>query len=303
VFLLSGEESRRCGRGVHYAIPAEWVDPDHLDRASADQLRAFIDSLDERFRELHAGGWIVMTDQTWPLIHRCLTDGALDGGFTAGHLCVLGSTDAYWVEREDGGVEWIVNLLDPADVREAATFAEGVSEAGFRSRYEAIDPQSCDHEPQPGEFELAESGFRQLREFFRRAARDGRWVAFVAGGPAEPLSWPTDLNQNENPGAGDPRGQAESYGAARYAGEHCQTGGLGAMKPRLKRYAIVVEDAGTNLAAYVPDLPGCVATGSTAAEVEKSIREAIRMHLDGLAEDGLPIPEPSSRVEYVEVEA
>lgn len=71
----------------------------------------------------------------------------------------------------------------------------------------------------------------------------------------------------------------------------------------MKRYAIVVEDAGTNLAAYVPDLPGCVATGATAAELEGAIREAIRMHLEGMAEDGLPVPEPSSRVEYVEVDA
>ncbi len=71
----------------------------------------------------------------------------------------------------------------------------------------------------------------------------------------------------------------------------------------VKRYGIVVEDAGTNLAAYVPDLPGCVATGRTKEEVEKLIREAIALHLAGMAEDGLPIPEPSSRVEYVEVDA
>jgi predicted RNase H-like HicB family nuclease len=71
----------------------------------------------------------------------------------------------------------------------------------------------------------------------------------------------------------------------------------------MKRYAIVVEDAGTNLAAYVPDLPGCVATGESEEEVGRLIREAIALHLEGLAEDGLPIPEPLSRVEYVEVEA
>lgn len=71
----------------------------------------------------------------------------------------------------------------------------------------------------------------------------------------------------------------------------------------MKRYAIVVEDAGTNLAAYVPDLPGCVATGRTKEEVERLIREAIAMHLEGMVEDGLPIPEPSSQVEYVEVDA
>ena len=58
----------------------------------------------------------------------------------------------------------------------------------------------------------------------------------------------------------------------------------------MRRYAIVVEDAGTNLAAYVPDLPGCVATGETQEEVCRLIREAIELHLEGLEEDGLPYP-------------
>jgi predicted RNase H-like HicB family nuclease len=71
----------------------------------------------------------------------------------------------------------------------------------------------------------------------------------------------------------------------------------------LMRYAIVVEHAGTNYGAYVPDLPGCVATGATVAEVERSIREAIEMHLEGMIEDGLPIPEPTSVVGYAEVGA
>lgn len=69
----------------------------------------------------------------------------------------------------------------------------------------------------------------------------------------------------------------------------------------MKRYAIVVEDAGTNLAAYVPDLPGCVATGRTPEELAERIRAAVVMHLEGMAEDGVPIPEPTSRVDYIEV--
>lgn len=69
------------------------------------------------------------------------------------------------------------------------------------------------------------------------------------------------------------------------------------------RYAIVIENAGDNYSAYVPDLPGCVATGSTVEETEHAIREAIAFHLEGLREDGDPIPPPSSRVEYVEVAA
>jgi predicted RNase H-like HicB family nuclease len=69
------------------------------------------------------------------------------------------------------------------------------------------------------------------------------------------------------------------------------------------RYAIVIENAGANYSAYVPDLPGCVATGATVEETERLIREAIKFHLDGLREDGSPIPPPSSRVDYVEVAA
>jgi predicted RNase H-like HicB family nuclease len=69
------------------------------------------------------------------------------------------------------------------------------------------------------------------------------------------------------------------------------------------RYAIVIENAGDNFSAYVPDLPGCIATGATLAEMERSIREAIELHLQGLREDGAEIPPPSSRVDYVEVAA
>lgn len=67
------------------------------------------------------------------------------------------------------------------------------------------------------------------------------------------------------------------------------------------RYAIVIEKSASNYAAYVPDLPGCVATGETIQETETRIREAIAFHLEGLRADSLPIPPPSSQVEYVEV--
>lgn len=69
------------------------------------------------------------------------------------------------------------------------------------------------------------------------------------------------------------------------------------------RYAIVIEKAENNYSAYVPDLPGCVATGETVEEVESQIREAIAFHLDGLREDGISLPEPSSVVEYLEIAA
>lgn len=69
------------------------------------------------------------------------------------------------------------------------------------------------------------------------------------------------------------------------------------------RYAVVIEKTPSNYSAYVPDLPGCVATGSTVAEVENLIREAIAIHVQGLREDNLPIPPPASQVEYVDVAA
>lgn len=69
------------------------------------------------------------------------------------------------------------------------------------------------------------------------------------------------------------------------------------------RYAIVIEKAEGNFSAYVPDLPGCVATGSTLDGVEVEIREAIELHLEGLRKDGHVMPQPASRVDYVEVSA
>jgi predicted RNase H-like HicB family nuclease len=66
------------------------------------------------------------------------------------------------------------------------------------------------------------------------------------------------------------------------------------------RYAVVIEKADGNYSAYVPDLPGCVATGSTVEAVEERIREAIRFHIEGLQEDGLPVPAPTSLAEYVD---
>jgi len=68
-------------------------------------------------------------------------------------------------------------------------------------------------------------------------------------------------------------------------------------------FAIVIEKAEHNYAAYVPDLPGCIATGETLEETERQIREAILFHIQGLREDGQPVPQPTSKVNYVTVAA
>ena len=70
----------------------------------------------------------------------------------------------------------------------------------------------------------------------------------------------------------------------------------------MMKYAIVIEHGENNLSAYVPDLPGCITTGRTVQEVESNIREAIELHLEGLREDGEPIPEPHTDVAYVELQ-
>jgi predicted RNase H-like HicB family nuclease len=69
------------------------------------------------------------------------------------------------------------------------------------------------------------------------------------------------------------------------------------------KYAVVIEKAQGNYSAYVPDLPGCVATGATVEEAEAEIKEAIAFHIEGMKEDGLPVPVPTSTVEYIELVA
>jgi len=71
----------------------------------------------------------------------------------------------------------------------------------------------------------------------------------------------------------------------------------------MHRFLIVIEDAGQNYSAYSPDLPGCVATGTTRDETERNMYEAIQMHIEGLVEDGLPIPQSTAVAEYLVVGA
>jgi predicted RNase H-like HicB family nuclease len=68
-------------------------------------------------------------------------------------------------------------------------------------------------------------------------------------------------------------------------------------------YAVVIEKGEQNYSAYVPDLPGCVATGETQADVETEIRAAVKFHIEGLKEDGLPIPEPTASFIFADAEA
>jgi predicted RNase H-like HicB family nuclease len=91
----------------------------------------------------------------------------------------------------------------------------------------------------------------------------------------------------------------EAASEARYHfGQHVEAGGDRGEK--VMRYAVVIEKAGENFSGYVPDLPGCIATGDTVASVEQELREAIRFHIEGLEADGRPVPTPSAVAEYLE---
>ncbi len=67
----------------------------------------------------------------------------------------------------------------------------------------------------------------------------------------------------------------------------------------MHRFLIVIEEAGQNFSAYSPDLPGCIATGATRDDTERNMFEAIQMHIEGLREDGLSIPESTAFAEYI----
>ncbi len=69
----------------------------------------------------------------------------------------------------------------------------------------------------------------------------------------------------------------------------------------MRKYLIVIEKAGDNYSAFSPDMPGCIATGATPEETERNMKEAIELHIHGMKEDGLPIPEPSSLAKYCKV--
>jgi hypothetical protein len=166
--------------GVHFAITAEMAARLNYNRApSTADVVAFIEYLERQFNTLLAEGWVEMTDKAWDGIHRCLTDGKLERGDTPGHLCILGATDRLWVRRADDQLEWIVNLLEPSEVRRVADAIQRIDRAEMRRGYDSIDPESfyrlCMSDD---DFEATWDGFQHLRAFFQRAADAGRWVVF-----------------------------------------------------------------------------------------------------------------------------
>src|SRR3569623_544184 len=120
-----------------------------------------------------------------------------------------------------------------------------------------------------------------------------RWLVF-----GDDARQPSPIQASNQAWAGDGCRQAERRSGTGDIKQHPQAGC--AEGDSLMRYAVVIEKANDNYSAYVPDLPGCIATGDSIEEVEAEIGEAIRLHVEGLLEDGLPVPEPTAIAEYVE---
>jgi predicted RNase H-like HicB family nuclease len=103
-------------------------------------------------------------------------------------------------------------------------------------------------------------------------------------------------------GYNDDCGDRLQFSSNADTGDKRPTGAItGVSVDAVKRYAVVIESGPNNLSAYVPDLPGCITTGKTVEEVERNIREAVE--LEGMREDGEPIPEPTTSVSYIELVA
>lgn len=131
----------------------------------------------------------------------------------------------------------------------------------------------------------------KVRDAIRLIEEDG-WVLIATRGSHRQFKHPI------RPGARNGRRQAIGRSCARHIQQYLEVGWSEGTP--LMRYAVVIEKADGNYSAYVPDLPGCVATAASVADVEREIRDSIRFHIEGLKEDGLPVPAPTSIAEYVE---
>jgi hypothetical protein len=168
------------GLGTHFAVTAEVPARLNRDRpfTGADVIE-FIEYLDGQYAVLRTEGWVQPTENAWDGIHRSLTDGKLGLASTPRHLCILGATERFWVRREDEQLEYIVNILEPGEVRRVTDAIRGVDRDELLRGYEGIDPDSFYAlNMSEDDFEYTWDNFRSLRAFFERAADAGRWVVF-----------------------------------------------------------------------------------------------------------------------------
>ena len=161
-------------RGVHFALTeaqaSRLMDTPGIDD---DGLLALVEEIEEG---PNGAGWdaewTLETDKSWDAIHRCLTDGKLEWGWTPFHKCILGSDNLY------GGDDYIMNFLDPDEVKEVAAAIKGIDRDELRRRYDAIDTESYG-ELSDSDFEYTWDSFPHLRDFFQKAAAADRAMLFT----------------------------------------------------------------------------------------------------------------------------
>jgi hypothetical protein len=166
--------------GIHFAINAD-VATQLIRDWPSNHFDAIVrlEDLERQFDTLHPEGWVAMTDNAWDGIHRSLTDGKLELGNTPRHLCILGTSERFWIRRETGQLEYIVNVLEPKDVRRVTDAIRGIDRAELLRGYQGIDPTSFyAFNMSEDDFEYTWENFRSLRSFFERSAEAGRWVVF-----------------------------------------------------------------------------------------------------------------------------
>jgi len=156
-------------RGVHFALTAEQAsrlmdNPDFDD----NELMTFVEEIEGAWDK----DWLQETDKAWDAIHRCLTDGELEYGESPYHQCILGSENLY------EGDDYIVNYLDPEEVKEVAAAIKAVDRKWLRRKYDAIDAETYQGVLGEDDFEYTWSWFQPLRDFFQKAAKHERAVLF-----------------------------------------------------------------------------------------------------------------------------
>ena len=155
-------------RGVHFALTEEEASR-LMDTPGADNdfLMSFVEEVEERWDK----EWLQETDKSWDAIHRCLTDGKLEWGDTPFHKCILGNDNIYQ------GDDYIINFLNPEEVKEVAAAIKDIDRDELRRRYDAIDTDTYG-DLSDGDFEYTWSWFRHLPDFFQKAAAADRAVLF-----------------------------------------------------------------------------------------------------------------------------
>jgi hypothetical protein len=155
-------------RGVHFALTKEQASELMKSAGTDDGLLEFIEDIESAWDE----EWLQETDKSWDAIHRCLTDGQLHWGRTPFHKCILGKKNLYT------GDDYLMNFLDPNEVKEVAAAIKPIDQDWLRRKYDAIDQDSFGA-LSDSDFDYTWSWFPHLRDFFQKVAAADRAILFT----------------------------------------------------------------------------------------------------------------------------